>query len=279
MNGQLRNIWFDAEGTRFFLLPDDLESPPGELEVFNHDGDTRSIDPAALAAYAIAPEEADEIIRRALEPVADQVEEAVRGATEQLLAAAPGVAAVSSGPAQVGDDPAVALGRLLQLDPDAIRARPELASEELSRLLERLEEVGKGLGVLAPRPTAKEPPPAPPLAADADDEDPLRRVQRDAQTLLERIGVWLAQHLPERQRDLGDVKGLRDLLYWALDAPPTEETEEQRQARYRADVRAEIDSSFEGFRLPSLTFEDLLRKTPRAAEGGTVDGDEKDGPG
>lgn len=274
MDGQLRNVWFDAEGTRFFLLPDDLQPPPGELEILNHDGDTRSVDPAALAAYAIAPEEADEIIRRELAPVADRVEEAVRGATEQILAAAPGVAAAKSGPAQVGDDPAEALGRLLQLDPDAIRARPELASEELNRLLERLEEVGKGLGVLAPRPTAQEPPPA---SAD-DDEDPLGRVQREAQTLLERIGVWLAQHLPERQRDLGDVKGLRDLLYWALDAPPTEETEEQRQARYQADVRAEMDKAFQGFQLPSLTFEDLLRKKPRAAGSAAGEGDEEDGP-
>jgi hypothetical protein len=54
------SLWKSSDPPRFFLIPDDVIPPPGDLTIRSLTGDRRSVNPASVAAYERTQEQATE---------------------------------------------------------------------------------------------------------------------------------------------------------------------------------------------------------------------------
>ncbi len=130
-------LYFDADGTRYFVIPEPGAVPTGSLELLNLDGAVLNVDPEAARGF-----EADEATVDAL--MSQHAASMLQGVTAQLTeklkplkALAPGLEALLTSPAKT--DGAEALATLVGLEPGAVRSDP-------SALLGRLDALVDGLG-------------------------------------------------------------------------------------------------------------------------------------
>jgi hypothetical protein len=83
------NLHTTPDRSRYFLVPEDAELPPGELTVRTfvgqeRPGRERSVDEAAVSPYEVSEEEARAWVKEELGDVFGQVRETVLGFTERL---------------------------------------------------------------------------------------------------------------------------------------------------------------------------------------------------
>jgi hypothetical protein len=73
----MKTLWRDEAGGRHYLVPADAELPPGALLLRSGAARTASVDPAAVAAYAVSKEDAREFLDARLEAWAAQTKGAL----------------------------------------------------------------------------------------------------------------------------------------------------------------------------------------------------------
>jgi hypothetical protein len=82
-------LYTTPDRTRYFLVPDDVDLPPGDLTIRTcvgreRPGQERSVDAAAAASYEVSEDEARAWARDELEDVLGDVRERVLGFAERL---------------------------------------------------------------------------------------------------------------------------------------------------------------------------------------------------
>jgi len=77
VNYQPLTLWTDPERTRFFLLPDDCELPPGKFVLRTLTGRKLEVDAASLAAFELSEEQAKEWLRAEFGKMLDDARAAV----------------------------------------------------------------------------------------------------------------------------------------------------------------------------------------------------------
>jgi hypothetical protein len=87
-------LWSDPERTRFFLVPDDKELPPGQFVLRTITGRNMEVDEAALAEYEISEQEAKEWLKGEFGKMLDGARAAVDRFIEKLR----------QGPPEPGED-------------------------------------------------------------------------------------------------------------------------------------------------------------------------------
>lgn len=248
-------LWFDATGRRFFVTPAGWAAPPGGFDLVGLDGTSVATDEGALAAFEVDELVADRHIQAESARAVEVVGESIGQVVERVRDVAPGLPELlrqalsgSGGPTPES------LATLVGLDPQAVHDDPARVAAELERLVGRLGGLVTelGLGPAAPANDAGEVPPA----SSLDD------VAARADTLLGRVGAWLAKNHPDHE--FGNVRSLQDLIGSMLGMAP-EASARDTAARDRADARASVDAALADFRLPSFAFDDLLASA-RASE-------------
>lgn len=74
-------LWSDAPRTRFFLIPDHQQLPPGDFRIHTITGRKSDVDPAVLASFEITEDEAKKWLESQLGSLLDNA----RGAVERFI--------------------------------------------------------------------------------------------------------------------------------------------------------------------------------------------------
>jgi len=248
------HLWIAPLPARYFLVPEGLAAPPGEIWITDLNAVERRADLTPWARYEILEPEALGLYREALAAGAAIAQRATSGATARVAAALPGlerlIARLGDGDASALEGPE-ALSLLTGRSRTEIEAQPEAARQAV------VDAVGALVAGTATPVSA-----LPPSVSTA-------RERAAFVALLQRwtLGPDTGPEVPATA-DLHaavpapfDADALLRSLRTALLALPADppETDSERQARYQADARAAIDRATAGWKPPTPTVEELLR--------------------
>jgi hypothetical protein len=83
------SLWTDPARTRFFLLPDDRQLPPGDFILRTLTGRELKVDPASLTAFELSEEQAKEWLKsefgKLLDGARSAVDRFVQGLNERAV--------------------------------------------------------------------------------------------------------------------------------------------------------------------------------------------------
>ena len=138
MTGVTKSLWSTPDRTRYFLIPDDRELPPGDFLLVTLTGKRREVDPAAAAAeFEVSRAEAKAWTESELKEVLGDVREKIQGALDGVRrkweekAAAPESQEVRRSAAETLEGLAAALERAGSAAGEKLRAAAgELRREE-----------------------------------------------------------------------------------------------------------------------------------------------------
>ena len=249
-------LYFDAEGSRYFVLPAGQVCAPGELELMSLDGRVMRVDAGAAEVFRVEEAVADSFsaahATRVLEVDASRVVSTAAHALNERLApiraAAPGLDSLLKPPAagQSSQDPAAVLGQLLGLDltglphQDDADAAPHPATAGLDALVDALAQaVGHPKGALGGPSESMDDV----LAKVTALSENLKGLPAGSQPGAAEAGPW--------SRFLAAVQ-----TFMNASAPP------DPQEGYRQAARDSVDRAFKDFKLPSFRYEDLVKPPP-----------------
>jgi hypothetical protein len=129
-----REIWRTADGARWFLLPEAVEGPPGELVLRSPDGRGASVHPAWARPFEVGEEEGRAFAKEELGAALGELREGIDGRLAELRGKLDEAKrrSASGGEAGVGSDALPALFALL-------KGLPGVIGNSLSGQAERVE--------------------------------------------------------------------------------------------------------------------------------------------
>lgn len=95
MNERSLTLWTDPARSRYFLIPDGEQLPPGEFILSTLTGRVLRVDPASLAAFELSEEEAKEWVKAEFGELLDGVRAGIDRFVERLRQGPGGGAKVS----------------------------------------------------------------------------------------------------------------------------------------------------------------------------------------
>lgn len=264
-------LWVAPISGRSYALPRSVTPPAGETLVCSVDGELRRVDEAAIAEHEVADAVMQRRYRAEFERGGAAAGKAAGAAFDRLLAALPGLDAVLDRLAEgdVAFDPAELLAMLTGRSVAAVEADPVAARQAVDDAVAGFaaapvgvtggEARGEASGV---EPTADE---LDALAAQiarwmgggSPVEPPAGALRERARRLFEALPT----PAPGRPDPLRRALGAMNALYISAgDDPLTASGRARQQARFHADARARIDEATQGWKAPTPTFDELLRR-------------------